>query len=598
MASNSNATPTSARRSSRRKAGADPIIAPGFGTSRDMARLTRDLGGSLPQPAVEAMMQSKGRGIRGSNDPDSDDDAGTGTGVATTTGTSAWADFMKEEGGSSLTGQAATGAATATKATATDTATTTTTTTAVPSNDYDLSGLTTTATEEEPKTKKTKTATYGSLVQSGTLDPTLVGRKSLAKNQIGPQHLYLPTVLLPKIAITKVFTSCNAAHAICLAKDQTAYGWGRNEQLQLGSALPTNVITPQIIAHDVGMAALGKSHTLILSNGVISGLGSNKSGQCGWKPNVKSSGVWKASNFSPTTTVFVKMACGEDFSAAICNEGYLYTTGSSEFGQLANGETGEYFVSASKLAFTNGYGWARQTNFYQDAGVSGESQSGGRHSASEQAKPQLISTTDGPIKLQDVACGKHFGIVLEAPCTAGGPPPRVFTWGNGNYGCLGHGRQKDEYYPRHVSTLPAVIPMSVQAGSLCSLVLTNQGHVYYWGKHRSVGEAVMRPQLVDALANNQHVVTHMGAGGQTVACTTNLGATVVWGQGPMGELGLGDKKSSAKPAFVDSLHEIQILDLACGQGSMLYVVEDDTGLPVVDVEAVQAELAAIAKPQP
>jgi alpha-tubulin suppressor-like RCC1 family protein len=90
----------------------------------------------------------------------------------------------------------------------------------------------------------------------------------------------------------------------------------------------------------------------------------------------------------------------------------------------------------------------------------------------------------------------------------------------------------------------------------------------------------------------------MGAGGQTVACTTNLGATVVWGQGPMGELGLGDKKSSAKPAFVDSLHESHILDLACGQGSMLYVVEDDKGLPVVDTQAVEAEFASVAKPQP
>jgi alpha-tubulin suppressor-like RCC1 family protein len=560
-----------------------------------MARLTRDLGGSLPQPAVEAMMQSKGRGIRGSNDPDSDEDADAptttdGTPAATATSSSnAWADFIKEEGGTSMNGQ---DTATVSKKEDDSKETSAAATAVVASADYDLSALTTT-TEEEPKSKKPKTATYGSLVQSGTLDPTLVGRKSLSKDQIGAQHLYVPTVLLPKIAITKVFASCNSAHAICLAKDQTAYGWGRNEQLQLGSALPTNVPTPQIIAHDVDMAALGKSHTLLLSNGVISALGSNKSGQCGWKPHVKSSGVLKASNFSPSTTLFSKVACGEDFSAAICEEGFLYTTGSSEFGQLGNGETGEYFVSASKLAFTNGYGWARQTAFYQDPTSEGLQ---GRHSASEQAKPQLIQQ-EASIKLQDVACGKHFGIVLEAK--HGGPqPPRVFTWGSGNYGCLGHGRQHDEYYPRHVSTLPPIIPTGVQAGSLCSLVLTNQGHVYYWGKHRSTGESVMRPQLVEALANNQHVVTHMGAGGQTVACTTNLGATVVWGQGPMGELGLGDKKSSAKPAFVESLHEIHILDLACGQGSMLYVVENDKGLPVVDTEAVEAELASIAKPQP
>jgi hypothetical protein len=52
-------------------------------------------------------------------------------------------------------------------------------------------------------------------------------------------------------------------------------------------------------------------------------------------------------------------------------------------------------------------------------------------------------------------------------------------------------------------------------------------------------------------------------------------------------LGLGSKKSSAKPAFVDSLSGIKILDrMVCGQGSMLYVVKDDKSLPKLDLEAV------------
>ena len=74
-------------------------------------------------------------------------------------------------------------------------------------------------------------------------------------------------------------------------------------------------------------------------------------------------------------------------------------------------------------------------------------------------------------------------------------------------------------------------------GANCSLALTAQGHVYYWGNHRSNADAVMKPQLVDALANNQHNVTHIGAGPGNVVCTTDLGNTVVWGAGPYGELG-------------------------------------------------------------
>jgi alpha-tubulin suppressor-like RCC1 family protein len=118
--------------------------------------------------------------------------------------------------------------------------------------------------------------------------------------------------------------------------------------------------------------------------------------------------------------------------------------------------------------------------------------------------------------------------------------------------------------------------MQVAAGQHCSLLQTVNGHVYYWGKHRSVGEATMRPTLVDALANNQHVVTHAAAGGQTVVCCTANAQVVAWGQGPYGELGYADgKKSSARPTFVDGLNGCRVASLACGYGHTLFVVRND-----------------------
>ena len=100
----------------------------------------------------------------------------------------------------------------------------------------------------------------------------------------------------------------------------------------------------------------------------------------------------------------------------------------------------------------------------------------------------------------------------------------------------------------------------------------------------------MKPQLVDALANNQHDVKHIGSGSSCVVCSTSLGSTVVWGQGPYGELGLGSKKSSSKPAFVEPLEGIKVLDLAVGQGSAVYVVEDQKNLPTLDTDAVESAL--------
>jgi hypothetical protein len=61
-------------------------------------------------------------------------------------------------------------------------------------------------------------------------------------------------------------------------------------------------------------------------------------------------------------------------------------------------------------------------------------------------------------------------------------------------------------------------PVLAIAGGNCTLVLTRNDHVYYVGKHKSTGKATIGPMLVNALANNGHVVTCVGAGSQTVFC--------------------------------------------------------------------------------
>jgi alpha-tubulin suppressor-like RCC1 family protein len=279
----------------------------------------------------------------------------------------------------------------------------------------------------------------------------------------------------------------------------------------------------------------------------------------------------------------------------------VYTTGSSEYGQLGNGETGQYFISANKLGFANCNVFTRRTTFCHAPKEK-------LHTSNERAEVVPIEGCED-IRIQNIACGKHHTLALEATSDQ---TPRVFSWGCGDYGCLGHGVQADEYFPRLIGIFSAASAMridlagrgrlSVSAGAHCSLLQTANGHVYYWGKHRSVGEATMRPQLVDVLANNQHVVTHAAAGGQTVVCSTANAQTVAWGQGPHGELGLGEKKSSAKPTFVEALNGCRVADLACGYGHTLYVVRNEDKedkaavkkLEELDVDAIQPFVDATA----
>ncbi len=259
----------------------------------------------------------------------------------------------------------------------------------------------------------------------------------------------------------------------------------------------------------------------------------------------------------------------------LSSEGHLYSSGLSEFGQLGNGETGEYFITASKLAFANATKFEKRTTFVHSPADIG--------SNLEESKKTTIPLADSDdIRIGHISCGRNHTIAVEAPAKNKTHPARVFTWGCGGYGVLGHNVQADEYYPRLVGTIQGPLfqknaPIRAAAGANCSMVLTENGHVYYSGKHRSVGEAAMRPVLIDVLANNNHIVKAVSGGFQSVFCATANGVTVSWGMGQTGELGFGanNPKSSSKPKFVEKLDKCLVTDVACGYGHTLFLIRDE-----------------------
>jgi alpha-tubulin suppressor-like RCC1 family protein len=135
---------------------------------------------------------------------------------------------------------------------------------------------------------------------------------------------------------------------------------------------------------------------------------------------------------------------------ALDSNGYLYSAGCSQYGQLGNGETGEHFITANKLAFANCTSLKRRSTFCQED-ISSSSLAGAassRNSSSNKDQRIVPILQEDDILIQQVVCGKHHTVAVEASCTSKKLKPRVFTWGCGDYGCLGHGVQKDEYFPR------------------------------------------------------------------------------------------------------------------------------------------------------
>lgn len=126
-----------------------------------------------------------------------------------------------------------------------------------------------------------------------------------------------------------------------ISEDYKAYVFGRNDKNQLGFSDTDSRNEPTLLEalskYKVLSAAVGRNHTLFLTDNGIYACGENKSGQCGV-------GNQAATITTPTRVSYngkqiVKMACGADFSLILDNAGSLYSFGSPEFGQL-----GKFFI--------------------------------------------------------------------------------------------------------------------------------------------------------------------------------------------------------------------------------------------------------------
>ena len=99
--------------------------------------------------------------------------------------------------------------------------------------------------------------------------------------------------------------------------------------------------------------------------------------------------------------------------------------------------------------------------------------------------------------ISDVKCGNNH----TAAVTDDG---KVFTWGFGGYGRLGHNQPQDELAPREVSQFsegqrrkaggplgPPDGAVGITCGAACTLVVRMSGKVMFFGKTKTSGEATM-----------------------------------------------------------------------------------------------------------
>ncbi|KAG8288256.1 E3 ubiquitin-protein ligase herc2 [Homalodisca vitripennis] len=189
-------------------------------------------------------------------------------------------------------------------------------------------------------------------------------------------------------------------------------------------------------------------------------------------------------------------------------------------------------------------------------------------------KPRLVEALKSK-RVRDIACGSSH----SAAITSSG---ELYTWGLGEYGRLGHGDSITQLKPKLVKALLGNHIVKVACGSrdAQTLALSTDGMVFSWGDGdfgklgRGGSEGCDLPHNIERL--NGLGVVHIECGAQFSLALTKSGQVWTWGKGDYFRLGLGTDQHVRKPTLVEALRGERVVHVAVGALHCLAVT--DTGL--------------------
>eukprot|EP00116_Pleurobrachia_bachei_P007051 sb/3467313/ len=260
---------------------------------------------------------------------------------------------------------------------------------------------------EEPAEKS------GVVLICGSMNWDVIGREK-ARVNAKPRKVepaWSPQIIsaLRDVRITQIITGNQAAHSFFISTEAKLYGLGRNECGQLGTGTTKRMDRASIIPFfknkQVISAACGRNHSIVITLGQSFAMGENVMGQLGIGGE---SG--KGKNIVNPRPVALKeqlkmAAGGHDFSLFLTQEGFLYSAGSSESGQLGTNDTGEYIDNRKKTK-------------------------------TKVRIPQVL--------IRHISCGMHHSAAVSTA-------DQLFTWGFNGHGRLGHKTTEDELIPMRVN---------------------------------------------------------------------------------------------------------------------------------------------------
>ena len=271
-----------------------------------------------------------------------------------------------------------------------------------------------------------------------------------------------------------------------------------------------------------------------------------------------------AIDLEPSVKV-ISVAAAMTHTLALSEAGTVYSFGRGECGKLGHGDendqpTPKLIEALQGVRITAIVAGNFHNLVLTEAGAVyrfGGGASGGRPSDEDEnhLTPTLIETLRG-VRITAIAMGSFHSLVLSEAGT-------VYSFGRGKCGKLGHGDENDQPTPKLIEALRGMRICAIAACECYSWALSEAGAVYSFGQGKPGGRlghpdwgSKLTPMRIEALRGVR--ITAISAGDYHSMALSEAGEVYSAGMGENGELGHGDEEDRLTPTRIEALRGVRI----------------------------------------
>ena len=362
----------------------------------------------------------------------------------------------------------------------------------------------------------------------------------------------------------------NLANNTWPTQQASLYDWGNNNYGQLGLNSTVSYSSPKQVGALTNWLSISSgpyNRLAIKTDGTLWAWGQNQYGCLGFG-NSGSITYYSSPKQVGTSSNWKQAVIATEHSAAIKNDGTLWTWGQNQQGQLGLNNTVYFYVPTQVGGLSN---WSTAAVLYGGTtlaiktdgtlwgwGYNGNGQLGLNNTNNYSSPVQIGSLTNWKM----LANGPQYMLAIKTDGT-------LWAWGNNNYDQLGLGNRTNYSSPKQVGVLTNWKSVISGAYQNTIFAIKTDGTLWSWGYNNAqgvLGIGVINtnyssPVQVGALTN---WATVSSGGGHAAAIKTD-GTLWAWGRNLYGCLGLGNATNYSSPKQVGTL--TNWLSISCGYAS-------------------------------